>query len=362
MSDRQCDLAHLVARSTPNITIQSEPTHAEAAASPQGGADSRADVTPRLVIRGETYEESGSAFVDWLSISVPENSLANGPQLIQALSELFGSVDLVGETCDRGCYGYDHSLNIVLEPHITAVNVGKIAWGGDSQKGTTYVSLSGTMCARIRDWPAVASWLGQIGAKIKRVDLAHDDIEGTATIEQVVEIYQAGGFNSGGRTPQCEHRGDWLPTSTTGRTFYVGKRENGKFARMYEKGRQLGNPTSPWLRWEVELHNRDRLIPHQVLLEPARFLAGCYPALQFVSSHPERIPTQRLAAATSLQKMTENLRVAYGKTLNALSLQGLNAGEILSLVVRPGIPKRLAGHVAAMPDGAQYFGSGNGDA
>lgn len=42
-----------------------------------------------------------------------------------------------------------------------------------------------------------------------------------------------------------------------GRTFYVGRRENGKLLRVYEKGKQLGAENSPWVRIELELHNKD---------------------------------------------------------------------------------------------------------
>ncbi len=48
--------------------------------------------------------------------------------------------------------------------------------------------------------------------------------------------------------------------------------------RIYEKGKQLGDPESPWVRWELELHNTDREIPFDVLLQPGRYVAGAYPA------------------------------------------------------------------------------------
>ena len=111
MSDRLRDLAHPVAGAVPNITSEREQTHAKAAASPQGGADSRADSARRLVIRGETYGDSGSAFIDWLSISVPQTAPSTGPRLVQTLSELFGGINIYGLKSDRGVFGYDESLN-----------------------------------------------------------------------------------------------------------------------------------------------------------------------------------------------------------------------------------------------------------
>ena len=54
--------------------------------------------------------------------------------------------------------------------------------------------------------------------------------------------------------------------------------------RVYEKGKQLGDTSSPWVRWELELHNRDRIIPWDVLLEPGKYLAAAYPCMDWVSA------------------------------------------------------------------------------
>jgi DNA relaxase NicK len=66
----------------------------------------------------------------------------------------------------------------------------------------------------------------------------------------------------------------------------VGKRKNGKLLRVYEKGKQLGDESSPWVRWELELHNRDRVIPWEVLLEPVQDfkLRICYKFLTRITN------------------------------------------------------------------------------
>ncbi len=46
-----------------------------------------------------------------------------------------------------------------------------------------------------------------------------------------------------------------------GRTLYIGKRENGKMLRIYEKGKHLGNPVSSWVSVELELKGKNRIIP-----------------------------------------------------------------------------------------------------
>lgn len=71
---------------------------------------------------------------------------------------------------------------------------------------------------------------------------AVDDVEGVHTVDMSVELYLSGAFGSGGRRPSCHQNGNWIDPDGTGRTFYVGKRENGKLLRVYEKGMQLGIP------------------------------------------------------------------------------------------------------------------------
>ena len=48
--------------------------------------------------------------------------------------------------------------------------------------------------------------------------------------------------------------GDWLVESApAGRTLYVGSRESIAYLRLYEKGKQLGDHTSTWVRAELEV-------------------------------------------------------------------------------------------------------------
>lgn len=362
MSDRQCDLAHLVAGSRTNITSEDELTHAEADASPQGGAASSADSSPRLVTRGETIGTPANAIIDWLSVTLPSTAPVKMPELMPFLRQLLGVEELIGKSQERGIAGFDKSVALYLPVDGTPADVGRIAWGGESQRGRTWLSLSGTLCARVADWQVVAAQLELWEARITRVDVAHDDFAGGIRLDDIEGKYRAGEFNSGGRQPTCALAGDWLQVSGKGRTFYVGRRINGKYLRIYEKGKQLGDPLSPWVRWEVEFGSKSRLIPYEILNDPARYLSGAYPALHFVAPVHERIKTQRKMACTSLDRLTELASISYGKTMNALRLQGLDADEILSMICRPGVPSRLASPVASMPEGTQYFVGRDGNA
>lgn len=114
------------------------------------------------------------------------------------------------------------------------------------------------------------AWGEQQHAKIKRIDLAHDDFSGQhISVAKALDWFHAGGFTVGGRPPAPRYIDD-LGTGS-GKTLYLGSRENGKMIRVYEKGRQLGDPLSPWVRAEVEIHSTDRVVPWDTAAKEARF-------------------------------------------------------------------------------------------
>lgn len=317
--------------------------------------------SPRVVIRGETPRANASAFIDWLSVTLPFE--LNGPPLdwAQSLPTILGVRDLVIGQQENGTAGFLHSAPLIIRRAATAVKVGKLAWGGESQRNRVYLSISGALCARITDWESVASHLYQLSARITRVDLAHDDVEGVRGVELAESMYDAGAFQSGGRNPICSYQGDWKQVSGLGRSFYVGKRGHGKLLRVYEKGKQLGDATSPWVRWEVELGNRDRVIPLAVVTEPAPYMAGAFPALAFISAESVRIPTQRKVLQTSLQHLIACLGDSYGKTINAMLMQGYDPADIVAVVQRSGIPRRLHRPMAGLAKGSRLYGDGRGE-
>ncbi|MCO5124124.1 MAG: replication initiation factor domain-containing protein, partial [Rhizobacter sp.] len=157
----------------------------------------------------------------------------------------------------KGRFGFKQSIQF-------GNGAGLIAWGGKSQRDRVLFSILGKGCSLVQDWPAVADWMRSHRVAFKRVDLAHDDFSGEAVnIAWAVQQYESKGFNAGGRKPKHGTRGDWLSgeASTGGRTLDIGSRTSGKCCRVYEKGKQLGDPTSRWTRVEVEWHGKDRLIP-----------------------------------------------------------------------------------------------------
>jgi phage replication initiation protein len=233
-----------------------------------------------------------------------------------------------------GLYGYKESA--IIEEG------GLMAWGGKNQRGTVYVSLNAQGCARVTDWGKLREWCECHGARLTRLDLAHDDFEGKAvTIEQAHAWYEAGGFSAGGRKPVTSQAGDWWG-GAKGRTVYIGERASGKLTRVYEKGKQGGDPQSPWTRIEVEWHNKSRVIPLDALTRPAGYLAGAYPCLRFLSTEQCKIRTIRKGAKTAFKKAVEVARNQYGKLVNVmLQVHGGDSSAVVQALKREGLPARL---------------------
>jgi phage replication initiation protein len=252
-------------------------------------------------------------------------------QLISVLGAKFGPVV---ERTGKGHIGYKKSF-------VFGSTSALFAYGG--QRGTALISLPGEACSIIRDWPALLSFLSSLpSSRITRWDGAVDDFTGFHSVDYAVACYWRGDFNAGGKAPSCNQNGNWIQPDGSGRTFYVGKRKNGKMLRVYEKGMQLGQRWHPWVRWEVELHNVDRVIPWEVLLEPARYVVGSYPkALHWVQEEMCRIRTIQNQTQLSYEHLVEYASRAYGPLLNVMRDVEGTSDAVLERLYRIGTPRRL---------------------
>ena len=112
--------------------------------------------------------------------------------------------------------------------------------------------------------------------------------------------------------------------------------------RVYEKGMQLGGQWHPWVRWEVELHNKDRIIPWEVLLELGRFCVGCYPnALAWAQFEMSKIRTLQKQSKISYDHLIAYAAVAYGPLLNVMMEVKGSADAVLKKLHRAGTLRRL---------------------
>lgn len=347
----------------PRPAQRSRPERSEDAPQAQGAAP-----TPRLVNTGEkncdsnhTYEQviflgdgkekrlylpvelhqGKTAHIDFLAFTLtPPNDADFGSWLLPQLRALFGVASAMPSKMGKWC-GYQTVYDLF---GMGDEKLGLLGMGGESQRGTVHVSFTGAGCAFIPDWQAVQDWMTAQQVKIARVDLAHDDETGkTINIDIASRWYQEGQFNTGGRTPKHSVNGDWLlPDSPYGRTIYIGRRGNGKYCRIYEKGKQLGDSNSPWVRVEVEMCSKGRIIPHNVLTRCGAYLAGIYPCLAFLSAEQNKIRTTSKVVKLSLEKVVKQARLSGGKVVNVL-LQ-VHQGDYVAVVndlIRDGIPKRL---------------------
>lgn len=276
-----------------------------------------------------------AAFIDALAFSVTPPDERSYTWVLDEMSQF---LDLGELEMRRGLFGFRYSGRF-------GGGAGVIAWGGESQNGRVYFSLMGQGCSRVRDWAALASWLERHRAAIKRADVAYDDQEGkSVNIAWAVEQYKGEGFNAGGRKPRSECLGDWLDgeSSQRGRTLGIGNRASGKYCRVYEKGKQLGDPSSRWTRIEVEWRAQDRYIPYDILIQPGRYLAGAYPCLVWLCEVQCIVKTIAKGAQIAFDRAVENAKQHCGKLVNLmLEVVGGDYAEVVNRLIRPGLPARI---------------------
>jgi phage replication initiation protein len=295
---------------------------------------------PPLSNRGGNIELAGTnVLIDWVSVSFQKKALASSiGDFLSEVRRLFdGTVTMFRSR--NGLHGYAFSC---------ASDVGGViaAWGGNND--TVFLQVPGDACGRIVCFASLAEFISQRCGHLTRVDVAFDDFAGRYGVDLGVDLYRAGRFCSalggaktGASRVSCRQAGNWLEPDGRGRTLYVGQARNGKMLRVYEKGRKLGDPSSPWVRWEVQFTNRDRAIPLAILTDPAPYARGAYPALDFIAGESCRIATRKAVERISLGKLTHHAREAYGPLLDVLARSGATAVELVEKIRRDGIPKRL---------------------
>lgn len=217
---------------------------------------------------------------------------------------------------------------------------------------------------------ALYQWLSTVAVepKITRCDLAHDDFNGEySTVEWANECDTQGKFALTNRLPQVQHLGDWKRHVGKGRTLQVGSRESGKLIRIYEKGKQLGDCESQWLRSELELSNKSKIIPLDILLHPTQYFVGAYPYCGELISlankngeipTPQKIEIIQKTGKIQLDKSIEILKHQFGKYLAVYREIFSSDTEIMDLLVsdkKDIYPKRLATVKTMFKNPPDYF-------
>jgi len=303
------------------------------------------DGHPLVTLKRRGYHNN-NAFVDWVNFTAHEDAFrfmeeipVTDDEVVMEASRVCESLFGFGitEVCKLGKNFYERS-------YVLGDGWGYICHGG--QRNTVLVMLSGAGCsAAAKDWEKrLYDFLeGAKGnnARITRADLSYDDFTGSqVSVDAINEAHTNGEFNNGGRNPVSEMRGDWKNPNGAGRTFYVGTRRNGKFFRGYEKGRQLGDKSSEWVRLEVEFKAVDRDIPFDVLLNTGDYFSAAYPFLNRFNSRQERILTIQKTVQVSYEKSKAWLKHQCGGVLGAMVQVEGSAQAVFDLIARDGVIPR----------------------
>lgn len=216
--------------------------------------------------------------IDWITFTVHGDYFHHNIYQAADFLERCTGIYTVGPCRGKGASGYKETWRVVERDGANSPDLGWVGASSndDPMRGRWCFCLTGTACSYIKDWSALFEGLKEMGGRITRTDVALDDLEGEHPLAEMEALYDAGAFSGRGRPPKAHsinHKG-----GKAGDTFYVGDRKSGKLSRGYEKGKQLGDSESPWVRYESEFHHGNgRVIPLDILLMPGHFLKGAHP-------------------------------------------------------------------------------------
>jgi DNA relaxase NicK len=249
--------------------------------------------------------------VDWLRF----RTQAEVPATLDAIRSLYGDLGqhLALKDFGRGKDGFATGATVALAD----MALGRVDFGGDSQRGWVRVNITGKGCEWVTDWDAVEDLERLPASEVRRLDVALTTWDGEVSHDDVVSAHARGRFACGGRPPSMRFITSTDPRD--GRTCYVGKRGSDKMFRGYEKGLQLaaqhpafeisaidGHPVEGIYRCEVELQAETRPIPWECVDRRDQYFAGSYPFLadvlpgiepDILMRRPERAPQLDLAEA-----------------------------------------------------------------
>jgi phage replication initiation protein len=195
---------------------------------------------------------------------------------------------------------------------------------------------------------------------LTRLDIALDFFKGEVSYLDSVKAYKSGLFmhEKASVSPFSKVIQE-LSDTNSGNSHYVGKRTSGKMYRAYEKGHQLGDKGSNWVRLEVEYNtNNNRFIDPDCLINHDQAFSESYPYCSFVLSEfcSEFVSTggklvkvvRDEKIKVQVQVLIAHARNSYGKLFDLLGqLVDESTGELFApsrickVLGREGIPDRL---------------------
>ncbi|HEY1138423.1 MAG TPA: replication initiation factor domain-containing protein [Xanthomonadaceae bacterium] len=205
---------------------------------------------------------------------------------------------------------------------------------------TTRIELTGTGCRlyeaaagsdHAKRWLELRAKLESSAGRITRIDVAADDLDGINPIDWAISQYHEGEFDNRGQRPKPQHIDDF--GSGEGRTFYVGTKKSERRLRVYEKGKELGDKLSLWVRYEAEFKASNRReLTLDILRDPAGYLLGAYPVLRFINAIASRIDVTNAAAASTLKSVRRHIKRQYGGALLFVVKHTRNDSELATVI------------------------------
>lgn len=289
------------------------------------------------------FKQHGKVIEKTRRIDGPE-ALAEG---IAEFLELVG-LPVMGE--GNGRNGYQSALLLGNEEQQR--NYGFIAYGGHQQNGSVMFHLTGEGLTMARNgWELfLYAWLKKHGAlaRITRVDIAHDMLFGGYKVEQAVNDWKNDCYTVRQTRPHCEIQGtDWLSGTNKGKTAYIGSKKSSRILYFYEKGKQLGDENSEWVRVELRQRNKDYIIPFDVLLYSGDYLCSAYPHLSKVLDYDfsEQYQFERIKKTNGigLEHVIKYAKMQVSPAIQMLKSIGLDEREIVKELFneKARFPKRL---------------------
>lgn len=269
--------------------------------------------------------ETQKTTIDYLRFRAQEEPA----EVLQALRPLFGDMGqhLKFSHLGHGSMGFQQAAQIVLGD----MTLGRMDFGGESQRGWVRTELSGKACEWVTDWEAVEEVEKLASAQVRRLDIALTTWDGEVGHETVVNAHAGRRFVTSGRPPDLQQITS--SNARAGRTCYVGKRTGDKFFRAYEKGFQMaagmrnvpgdvlsidGHPIEDIYRCELELKASNTPIGWDVIERRDQYFAGAYPFCSDVLPGVEAdilMRRKERAPQTDLAVALNNLRIQFGSTL-----------------------------------------------
>lgn len=304
---------------SPDYRLQSEPFRLSGDVCAFGGGVPNSNTGPNF----QTPAPAGfGAHVDWLTFTVSGSEFCWDLSIARRFVQRFSN-DLmsIGGRLAKGHNGYPECYELVCcdGGSKEGLNLGwvGVSYHGDSQRGRWCFNITGVGCVLVgEDGMRYLAMRGPtMDARITRCDCAIDDYAGVHSYDWAVAQYEGGAFKNpkGGVNPASvkhEH------SDARGNTIDVGSRKGSKMCRVYEKGRQLGDPNSPWVRYEGEFKAKRRDLGWAMLMFPGEYLEAAYPvAMAWWSAAKEGAKEIVEQAKETLRIVREKGRITIGKLL-----------------------------------------------